>query len=70
MLNFGKRARAKAKMVKAYEEYRKAMKEVATETGWNFNFTCTTSGKVDTETERNEFVKMMSDIDKKYNTKK
>lgn len=66
---FNRRNKAKEKMIKAYEEYRKAMKEVAQETGWNFNFNCTTSGKADTETERNEFVKMLSDIDKKYNTK-
>ena len=69
MLTFGKRNRAKERMVKAYEEYRKVMKEVAEETGWNFNCSCCTSGKADTETERNEFVKMLSDIDKKYNTK-
>lgn len=69
MLTFGKRNKAKEKMVKAYEAYRKAMAEVGTETGWSFKFNCTISGNAETETERNEFVKMLSDIDNKYNTK-
>lgn len=64
-----KRCNAKEKMVKAYEEYRKTMNEVATETGWNFKLNYTVSGKVDTEAERNDFVKALSEIDKKYNTK-
>lgn len=51
------------------EAYRKAMAEVGTETGWSFMFNCTISGNAETETERNEFVKMLSDIDNKYNTK-
>lgn len=69
MLFNNKRNKAKERMIKAYEEYRKAMKEVAELTGWNIKSECVTSGKIDTEAERNDFVKALSEIDNKYNTK-
>lgn len=47
----------------------KFVRQLAKETGWNFKFNCVCSSKADTEAERNDFVKELSKIDEKYNTK-
>ena len=67
---FNSKKKVKENYLKAYENYCKAINELRKEAGWSFRYNMTISGNKDSEDERNEFVKALTEIDKKYNTTK
>lgn len=70
MLFKSRKEKAKENYLKAYENYCKAINELRKETGCSFTYSMTISGNKETEAERNELVKALTEIDKRYNTTK
>lgn len=70
MLFKSRKEKAKENYLKAYENYCKAINELRKEAGWSFKYSMTISGNKETEAERNELVKALTEIDKRYNTTK
>ena len=66
---FNKRESAKENLLKAYEAYLKAKKELVKETGWNFYTKQTIESYAEDEKERDEFVKKIVEIEANHNTK-
>ena len=64
-----KREELKKALLKAYEEYMKTRIEFVKETGWNIKSTTIYESTAEFASERDEFVKKMSEIDKKYERK-
>ena len=64
-----KREELKKAMLKAYEEYMKTRLQFVKETGWNIESSQVISSTAEFASERDEFVKKLSDIDKKYERK-
>ena len=70
MLFKSKRESSKEALLKAYEEYMKARKVFVQETGWNIESQQVIESTAEYAKERDEFVKALTEIDKKYNTTK
>ena len=64
-----KREEIKRAMLKAYEEYMKTRIEFVKETGWNIESSQIISSTAEFASERDEFVKKLCEIDKKYERK-
>lgn len=69
MLFKSRKEKAKDNYVKAYENYVKAINELRLSADWSFKYSQCISGNKDTEAERNEFIKILQEIDSRYNTK-
>ena len=67
MLN--KREKVKENLLKAYEDYMKARLEFVKETGWNIKSEQVFESTAEFAKERDEFVKQVCEIDKKYERK-
>ena len=64
-----KREKVKAELLKAYEMYMKARLEFVQETGWTIESNQVFKSTAEYAAERDLFVKEVSIIDSKYNTK-
>ena len=64
-----KREKSKEALLKAYEEYMKARLEFVHETGWTIESQQVFKSTAEYAAERDLFVKEISIIDEKYNTK-
>ena len=64
-----KREKVKAELLKAYENYMKARLEFVQETGWTIESNQVFKSTAEYAAERDLFVKQISIIDEKYNTK-
>lgn len=64
-----KREKAKEALLKAYEEYMKARLQFVQETGWTIESQQVFESTAEYAAERDLFVKQISIIDEKYNTK-
>ena len=64
-----KREKSKEALLKAYEEYMKARLQFVQETGWTIESQQVFKSTAEYAAERDLFVKEISIIDEKYNTK-
>ena len=69
LFTYNKKETAKERLLKAYEDYLEAKKQLVKETGWNFYTNQTIESYASDEAERNDFVKKIVEIETKFNTK-
>lgn len=67
LFTYNKKETAKERLLKAYEAYLEAKKELVKETGWNFYTNQTIESVASEEKEREEFVRRIKEIETKFN---